>query len=93
MIKCTGKSNPTTTFPFIRFFNGKDYRQTLLTPDWAVMCGITRAKNTVKQLHKEGWAARMVKYDTTIGPVYIVYERRTGREMAPKKGRRRLYKP
>jgi hypothetical protein len=92
--KVTPDSNPTTVFPFSVFFGqSKAYHQTLVTPQLCKKCTKSRAEIDVKLLHQEGWAARMVKYDTTIGPVYIVYERRTGREMTPKKGSRRLYKP
>lgn len=93
--KVTPESNPTVAFPFSVFFGQpkKAYHQTLVTPSQCKRCTKSRAELDVKLLHQEGWNARMVRYDTTIGPVYIVYERRTGREMAPKKGHQRLYKP
>jgi hypothetical protein len=84
-------SKPETVFPFTRKFGGFEYTMSLDTPDFTINCSEGRARKTVLRLRTEGWAARFVRYKTVIGDAFIVYERRTGREMRPKKGHKSLY--
>jgi hypothetical protein len=85
----TPNSNPTITVPFIIFVGKKDYHQSLTTPGMIKNCTESRANLDAVLLKKEGWAVKIQKYDTTIGPVYIVYERRTGKEMKSPIGKKR----
>lgn len=72
---------PHEVFPKLRIFDGKNYHLSLINPTYIKNTSKQRAINDVKQLRKEGWAARVVKFDTPIGTVYLAYERRTGKEM------------
>lgn len=85
-------ARPEATFPFTKLFIGKEYRQSLVNPIFVKDCTLERAEEAVKRLHREGWAARIAKFATTSGVIYLVYERRTGREMRPKKGHKVLFK-
>lgn len=82
---CSLMSKPEVVFPFSKEIGGKTYRQSLINPNYAGNCLKTNAQRIVDQLHREGWAARIVRYDTPIGYVYLVYERRTGKEMRKSK--------
>jgi hypothetical protein len=88
--KCMPRSKPEVIFPFTKKFNGNEYRQSLINPETIVNCTLQAAKERIGRLRKEGWAARIVKYETTCGLVSLIYERRTGREMKPKRGHKLL---
>ena len=72
--------SPQEVFPRLRIFGGKNYHLSLVNPSLVRNTSSKRAKEDVKQLRKEGWAARVVKFETPVGDVYLAYERRTGRE-------------
>ena len=72
--------SPHVVFPRLRILGGKNYHLSLLNPSLVKNTSQKRAKSDVEQLHKEGWAAKVVKFETPQGDVYLAYERRTGRE-------------
>ena len=71
---------PWHVFPKLRIFDGKNYHLSLVNPSLIKNTSMRRAVSDVKQLRSEGWAARVVKFDTPGGVVYLAYERRTGKE-------------
>jgi hypothetical protein len=75
---------PQDVFPQRRIFNEKIYHMSLINPTYIKNTSMRRAVSDVKQLRSEGWAARVVKFNTPIGIVYLVYERRTGKETTRK---------
>jgi hypothetical protein len=72
---------PEHLFPFIKFFNGKSYHQSLINPNYVRNCTKIRADQIVSQLRREGWRARAVKYETPIGFIHVVYERRSEKQL------------
>jgi hypothetical protein len=74
-------------FKYSKMFGGKEYILSPMNPYYVKNCTQQKALENAAQARKEGWAARVVK----VGTLYVVYERRTGREMRPKKGHKRLY--
>ena len=74
--------SPHVIFPASQKFGDKLYKQSLVNPSLVNKCTEATAKERAAQIRKEGWAARIVAFKTPIGTAYIVYERRTGREMS-----------
>jgi len=83
--KCVPRSKPEVIFPFSKVFGEKRYSQSLVNPETIVNCTKQAAQERIGRLRREGWAARIVKYETTCGQVFLLYERRTGREMRKSK--------
>ena len=73
---------PHMVFPGTQKFGEKIYKQSLVNPSLVNKCTEATAKERAAQIRKEGWAASIVAFKTTTGTAYIVYERRTGREMS-----------
>ena len=72
--------SPQVVFPRLRIFDGKNYHLSLVNPSLVRNTSKSRAYKDAVQLRREGWAARVVKFETPQGDVYLVYERRTGKE-------------
>lgn len=74
--------SPHMVFPATRTIGDKLYKLSLINPSLVNNCNEATAKERAAQIRKEGWAARVVTFKTTTGTAYIVYERRTGKEMS-----------
>lgn len=72
----TPLSSPYEVFPKTKKFGNKIYRQSIVNPGFIRNTSQTRAGRDCAQIRREGWAARVVRFDTPKGFIYLVYERR-----------------
>ena len=82
----TESSKPEAIFPRIKKLFRKDFTQSPVNPDYVRTCTENVARGRAKQIRKEGWAAQVCKFKTNKGDVWLVYERRTGRELRGRLG-------
>lgn len=73
---------PEAGFPYTKKFGGLEYQLSPANPYLVKNCTYATAVERSDQIRKEGWATRVVGIKTPKGTAYVVYERRTGREMS-----------
>ena len=73
---------PEAGFPYTKKIGGLEYRLSPINPYLVKNCTKATAVERSDQIRKEGWATRVVAIKSPKGTAYVVYERRTGREMS-----------